>query len=174
LTNFEISDEPESGYVSDEAEEPMAEALEMLREGDGEEAERLINQVIEIEGPDAPTMRVTLNNLAAAYELQGRHDEARALLEQLRAEYPNYIFPSIGLAKMSIRDRKPEKAKELLDPLLRRSRYHYLEFSALCDAYVAMHNAMRNREAARSWLDMWARNLPDDPALESWQRRLGK
>ena len=75
LMSFEISDEPESGYVSDEAEEPMAEALEMLREGDGEEAEQLLKQVMEIEGPDAPTLPITLNNLAAAYELQGHHDE---------------------------------------------------------------------------------------------------
>jgi tetratricopeptide (TPR) repeat protein len=174
LMTFEISDEPEHGYVSDEAEEPMSEALDALRAGDGEEAELLLNQVIEIEGSDAPTMPTTLNNLAAAYELQGRHDESYALLERLRTEYPDYIFPSIGLAKMSILDKKPEKAKELLDPLLRRSRYHYLEFSALCDAYVAMHHAMRNRDAARSWLDMWAGTDPDNPALKYWQRRLGR
>jgi hypothetical protein len=64
-------------------------------------------------------------------------------------------------------------AKELLDPLMSRKRFHHTEFGALCDAYIDMHVAMRNREAARSWLDLWAGYDPDNPAVQRWQQRLG-
>jgi tetratricopeptide (TPR) repeat protein len=171
LMSFEITDEPDY-ELTGRAHDLMEEAIAALHRGEGEKAEQLLEETLQLE-PDTPGTPSILNNLALAYEQQGRSEEAHALVANLHEEHPDYLFARVALAKLRIWEGKPKMAKELLDPLMSRKRFHHTEFGALCDAYIDMHVAMRNREAARSWLDLWAGYDPDNPAVQRWQQRLG-
>lgn len=65
-----------------------------------------------------------------------------------------------------------ERAKELIDPLFTRKRFHFGEFSALCSAQIQLSLAEGNREAAESWLDMMKQVVPDDPNIPALEMRV--
>lgn len=148
----------------------VSEALAALKEGEAEEGEQLLKQALKIE-PDAPAI---LNNLAMAYELQGRQAEALALEQEIHERFPDYLFARVGLARKAITDGQLEEAAALLEPLLQRRRIHVAEFMALCNAQIELFVAQKNTEAARSWLEMWAGIDPDHPGVAQWRTRLGR
>ncbi|MDQ3584877.1 MAG: tetratricopeptide repeat protein [Acidobacteriota bacterium] len=148
----------------------VSEALEALNERQAEEGERLLKQALKIE-PDSPAI---LNNLAMAYELQGRKDEALALEQAIHERFPDYLFARVGLARKCIADGQLDEAAALLEPLLQRRRIHAAEFVVLCNAQIELFVAQKNTEAARSWLEMWAGIDPDHPGVAQWRARLGR
>ena len=115
-----------------------------------------------------------LNNLAMAYDLQGRHEDAVALTRQIHDRHPDYLFARVALAKLHLQKREITEARALLDPLLTRKRWHFSEYAAFCGAQIELSLAEGNREAAQSWLDMWANVDPDHPGLEAYRSRLGR
>ena len=133
-------------------------------------AETLILQALEVE-PDAPDVR---NNLAAAYEMQGRQAEAEALVARIFERHPDYLFGRTSMAQLYVRDGKIEEAEALLEPLLTRQRFHHLEFAAFCNAQIELYRAQGKREGAESWLKMWAAVDPDNPAIARLRRSLGR
>jgi tetratricopeptide (TPR) repeat protein len=167
LMSFELHDEPERRHGA-RVEQWLAEATEALRERDPDRAEWLLGQALAVE-PDAPD---ALNNLAAAYELQGRSAEAEALAQWVFARHPDYLFARVARAKLCARRGQLEEARALLQPLLSRSRFHFSEFAALSDAEIELQLAEGNKEAARSWLRIWEEADPDHPAIGAWRRRL--
>ena len=52
-------------------------------------------------------------------------------------------------------------------------RDHFSEFEALCRAMIELYQAQGDRNAARSWLDLWAATDPDNPDIAALRRRLG-
>jgi tetratricopeptide (TPR) repeat protein len=169
LLGFEVHDEPTLGHEP-RVERWLEEATMAQRGGDAAEAERLLQQALEIE-PDDPSV---LNNLAAAYEAQGRRREAEAIIRRLYERHPDYLFGRVGLAGLHIQKGELEEAQALLDPLMSRHRLHHSEFGALCNAQIELALARGNREAARSWLELWAGTDPDSPAIERLRRRIGQ
>lgn len=167
LLGFELHDEPSQQH-SPQVEKWLAKATLALRQGKAKQAEKLLKRALEIE-PDAPDL---LNNLAAAYELQSRSEEAYALVRQVCERYPDYVFARTGLAQLAAYEGKIEEAKTLLEPLLSRQRFHYSEFAAVCRAQIEVHLAEGNLDAARSWLEMWENADPDNPDIEQMRRRL--
>ena len=155
---------------SPQVEEWMAAAVLALRRGDGKRAEALVRQALEIE-PDAPD---AVNNLAAAYEIQGRMAEAEALTAQNFERHPDYLFGRTSMAQLYVRDGKIEEAEALLEPLLTRQRFHHLEFAAFCNAQIELYLAQGKREGVESWLKMWAAVDPDNPAIARLRRSLGR
>ena len=155
---------------SPQVEEWMAAAVLALRSGDGNRAEALIRQALEVE-PDAPDV---LNNLAVAYEMQGRMAEAEALVVRNFERHPDYLFGRTSMAQLYVRDGKIEEAEALLEPLLTRQRFHHLEFAAFCNAQIELYRAQGKREGAESWLKMWAAVDPDNPAIARLRRSLGR
>lgn len=151
-----------------EVEEWLMEAILALRSGDGKRAEELILQALEVE-PDAPD---SVNNLAAAYELQGRMAEAEALTTQNFERHPDYLFGRTSAAQLCIHDGKIQEAEALLEPLLARRRFHHMEFAAFCDAQIELFLAKGNSNAASSWLEMWASIDPDNPVIAHLRRRV--
>lgn len=168
LMDFEIHDEP-IFHHSEQVTRLLTGGTQALRAGDSHAAERSLKQALELE-PDAPDL---LNNLAIAYELQGRTVEAHDLVREIHARHPDYSFPRLSLAQLALRDGKPEEAKALLEPLLTRRRFHLTEYSQLCRAFVDLMRAQKNHEGAQSWLNMWASVNPDDPALPAYRIRSG-
>jgi tetratricopeptide (TPR) repeat protein len=169
LLAFELHEEPDPER-DPQVEQWLAEATLALQRRDADEAERLLEQALEIE-PDVPAL---LNNLAAAYEMQGRFPEAKVILRQLHQRYPDYVFARTGMAQLCISRGQIDEAEALLKPLLTRRRLHFSEFAAFCVAQIQLFLAQDNLDAARSWLDMWTSADPDHHAIAEWRRRLDK
>jgi tetratricopeptide (TPR) repeat protein len=165
LMGFEISDAPEAPF-SPAVTSLMIQATQALHADQGPKAERLLNEALELE-PDSSPLR---NNLAMAYSLQGRHDEAEALVRSIHERDPDYLFGRVAVARMHIRDGEYAAAEELLKPLMLRRRLHLSEATAYFGAQVDLYQAQSNTEAARTWLEMWERIDPDNADLD--RRRL--
>ena len=146
-----------------EVESLAGKALEALREEDGDRAEYLLKQALEIR-PDAPDL---LNNLAAAYRSQARYEEAERIVLDLYERFPDYFFGRVNMASLHVENNEPEKAKQLLKPLLKQKRLHVTEFTALCEVYVQLSVAEGDPNGARCWLEMCEEVDPDHPMLDA-------
>lgn len=170
LMGFEIHSDPTTEH-GPEVTEIGGAAVAALHAGDYPTAVRLLQQALAIE-PDAPDL---LNNLALAYEQQGRPAEADALVDQIREEHPDYAFAQIAHVKRLIQRRELPEARAILDALMTRPRFHINEYSAFCDAqisYFLAEDGPHALDAARSWLDMWASVEPDAPEIGQWELML--
>ena len=168
LMGFDIHNEPTVEH-GPEVERLGGEVVEALRRKDGNEAERLLQQALALE-PDAPDL---LNNLATAYEQQGRADEAEELLRLIHAQHPDYAFATLSLVRLALRRGDIPEAKALLDALGTHRRFHVSELAAFCDAQIELALAEDRPEAAQSWLEMWEQVTPDHPALVARHLQLG-
>lgn len=148
----------------------LGEAIESLREEEGAKAEKLLQQALKIE-PDAPDL---LYNLANAWDLQDRYQEAQQLIEQIHQSHPDYTFATISVAQMRIKSGDLETARNLLQPLLGKSRMHTVEFSLFCTAQIQFYLADSKPESARAWLNLLRQTNPNHPNLDYWQKRLNK
>ena len=72
---------------------------------------------------------------------QGRELESAALIRDLVARQPDYLFASATLARLHLQDGDAKAAETLLKPLLTRDRFHILEFSVLMDTYMEVYLA---------------------------------
>jgi tetratricopeptide (TPR) repeat protein len=160
LMGFEITEEP-TPTLGPQVEPLASEGHDALVAGQGAKAEQLLRRALELE-PDAPSL---LNNLAAALSMQGRNAEAEAIIRELHARHPDYLFARVGVARLHIRDGDLDAAEELLKPLLMRRRFHTTEAAALFAAQVDLLIARGNTDAARSWLAMWADIAPEHPEV---------
>ncbi len=146
----------------------LVKGIERMREGDGVESERLFKQALEL-APDSPDI---LNNLAAAYSLQGRLDESDRLIRQIHQQHPDYLFGITNLARIHIHKREFDEAAELLKPLMSRKRMHHDELIAIIEANINLHMAQDDPEKARMWLNMWEQVDPDHPRLGEWRPQI--
>jgi tetratricopeptide (TPR) repeat protein len=169
LLGFEIYDEPELTVHSPQVTEWMQDAVLALRERDVQRAEPLLRKAL-AEEPDRPDL---LNNLAVVYELRGQHQEKEALVREIHERYPDYFFGRVNMARQCIREGNYERARLLLDPLLRQNRMHTSEFVALCTAEIELHLAQGNVDVARSWFDFWDSTHLSDAQIEQYRSRLG-
>src|SRR5262245_45790917 len=152
MLGFEISYEPyEENRLAPKVERLAVGAMEEIKSGDPVKGERLIKQAIEL-APNNPSL---LNNLAAAYSRQGKVEEVRNLMAELRQRFPDYFFGITNEALTLTRDGKPDEAEELIKPLLQRKRLHVTEFTSLCRAQIEIAIARRNRKAAQGWIQRW-------------------
>jgi tetratricopeptide (TPR) repeat protein len=167
LMGFLITDKPTKGHSS-RVENLARQAILALRDLDAFKAEDALKQALALE-PDSPDL---LNNLAMAYEMQGRRKEGLALAEEVSERFPDYLFGRVAMARLAAQRGDTGRAHQLLDPLLQRRELHTTEFSALCGGFVELYLAKKNIAAARSWCDMWEAALPDDPDLAKYRLRL--
>lgn len=169
MLGFEITGEPDGiEGVPDEILDKNEEAYDLLMARKADAAEPILQEVI----AKAPEFYTAYNHLAIVYELQGRSEEAAALVKDTHARFPDYFFARIGLARMKTRDGDIEEAKELLKPLLIRQKLHISEFRALAQAQMDIALAENQKEGARSWLEMWQQLEPDHPDLDQWEKRI--
>lgn len=132
----------------------LEQAIHRLRQGGvepGVEAEALLNEALTLE-PEAPDL---MNNLAMAFRLQGREEESIALIRDIVNRYPDYVFASVSLAKLHLENGDVAAAEAILKPFLCRDRFNFLEFSAFADAYIELLLAQKQKDGARTWLNMW-------------------
>jgi tetratricopeptide (TPR) repeat protein len=167
LVNFEVDGEPIARHGPRVHQLAMG-AQKALRESRGHDAEQMLNEALALE-PDKPDL---LNNLAVAYQVQGRIGEHDELVRRIFSEHPDYLFARVGIAMLAIDEGRIDEARELLLPLLERERFHYSEFATLARAQIELLLADGHPEGARSWLAMWEEMDPDHPMLEAAQRRV--
>ena len=168
LMSFEITGDALEPLPSNV--EPLAtKAHELLHvRNEGPAAEALLVKAIRL-CPDHPSL---MYNRAVAIGLQGREAEALALVRELHAKHPDYLFARVRLAQEAIAEEDFEAARALLDPCLSRGRYHLSEYTALCSAHIELLLAQGQAEGARSWLKMWRDVAPDDPRIMHWETKL--
>jgi tetratricopeptide (TPR) repeat protein len=167
LMAFEIHEEHKSIH-GPKVEELGSRAMNALHRGSGRMAERFLKKALELE-PEAVDL---LNNLAAAYDLQGRDDEVQRLTDEMYRRNPDYFFSRIRMAMRHIRQGNLEEAKGMMEPLFSRQRLHRTEFLALAGAQIEYCLAKKEYESGTQWLRMLEEIDPDDPALGPLRRRL--
>lgn len=169
LMGFEITDEPDPKLKLHPKVQPLlAQALDALYKKDGKSAEELIRKALLIE-PNAPSLH---NNLAVALDMQGRKKEVSELADQIIERFPDYFFGQISAARKTIYAGDLKKARELLNKMMTRKKYHITEFSALCSVFVDLSIEDDQPDAALSWLEIWEDTYPEDPRLEEYQERM--
>lgn len=165
--DHEVTDEPERKH-SRRVESLGEQALLAMRDGRAEEGERLLREALELE-PESPDL---LNNLAAAFQLQGRIAEGMKLAEEVHTRWPDYFFGRCAVARMRAQKGRLEEARKLLEPLLEQRRLHRTELAALYAARIDLLLAEGDKEGARVWLDLMEDKAPDDPQLLSLRMKL--
>jgi tetratricopeptide (TPR) repeat protein len=161
MFGFEITDQPVGRPHTRQVEQWAYEGLQALGHDDGLAAETLFQKCIESEG-ERPDL---LNNLAAAYDMQGKTDQSIELLRQIHERWPDYFFGRIAMANLAAEDGDYERGEAYLAPLRQRRRLHITEFTALATAYVRLSLDRENRKGAQSWLRLWREIDPDHPDL---------
>ncbi len=169
MLGFEITEEPEDfETVPDKILEKHERAYDLLMDREPEAAEVILQEII----TDAPEFYSAYNQLALAYEMQGRSEEARALVEETHARFPDYLFTRVALARIKAQDKQLEEARALIQPLLRLSKLHISEFRALAKVQMEISLADNQAEAARTWLEMWEQVEVDNPEHIQWKMRI--
>jgi tetratricopeptide (TPR) repeat protein len=146
----------------------LEQATPLLKAGDGQAAEKLYRQALELE-PHKPDL---LNNLAMSLSLQGRREEAILLLEVLHYQHPDYLFARTGLAKATMQNNDLERAQALLEPLYERRKFHVSEFDALCATQIDLLLLQNDRLSAKNWFEMWENFNPKNPKLDFYRQLL--
>ncbi|MCS6812627.1 MAG: tetratricopeptide repeat protein [Cyanobacteria bacterium] len=167
LMSFEITNEPQN-QLSPKAQKLLERSLTLLRQQKGVEAEKLLKEALDLE-PDAPSL---YNNLAVAYTIQDRTEEAEALIHEIHERFPDYVLGRTALAKFYAHAGEFDRANELLQPLFSYSKFHVAEYSALCDAQITILHAKGELDGATAWVKMWQNVTPDHPTLRYWQYQL--
>lgn len=152
------------------AQDYYLKAYEAQENGDAVHAEILLKAALALV-PDSPQL---LNNLAAAYALQGRSKEYAELLRKIIERHPDYVFARINFADLIIEEGRYEEAEALLVPLGERPRLHLYEVIGIQQTYLHLHFRRGNLELARECLRVWEDLAPDDARLKTWRRRLGR
>jgi predicted Zn-dependent protease len=168
--SVEIYDEPQRCHRSQRVQELHEHAVDLLMRGDGVGAERLLKEALELE-PEACELR---NNLCAAYEIQGRREEARALVREIYDRNPHYFVGRANLARICIDEGDVDRAAVLIGPLFKRRRVHVTEFAALSEAHLHLCLAKGEVKAAREWFEIWCEMTPGVPAQARWRRKLAR
>lgn len=168
LLQFEIYDEPNVSTQCEQVQEWAEAGFEALQNKKGREAEVLFKKCLE-QGVAAPDI---MNNLAAAYALQGREEKSEQLVCEIHERWPDYFFGRLAMANMATRDGHFDVADQYLRPMLRQQRFHITEFHGLVSAYVKLEVERGRFGAAQGWLDTWKLVDPDHPRLNELQRNI--
>ena|SRR5579871_1250466 len=167
LLGFEISYEPAPSDHSEAVLNLIERSVHALEEGDAAQGEALLQEALQIE-PDAPDL---LNNLAAAYSMQGRKDEHARIIEQLYTKHPDYFFAKINMAYLLVDQRRLEEAEALVRPLMSLKSLHISEFRALCTLQMQIALHKNEPERMEQWLAMWE-EIEEHPLQEGWRMRV--
>ncbi len=168
LSSLEITTEP-AGKLPRAVTELMGKANDAHAKGEHAEAERIMLEARQLE-PFSPEIA---NNLAAMIMVQeGREDEAEAMIRSIHELFPEYVFGILNHTRLAIRDGDYDTARESLDGLMMLRKMHLSEYTQMCRAQVDLALAQDNKDAAKSWLDMWQQVDPSDEQIFPYLMRL--
>ena len=145
------------------------ESHEALANEDGQHAQEILEKAVTL-APDDPSL---LNNLAIAHQMQGHSDIARRMIMEVHTRFPDYFFGILAAANIEAEKGNLDKAHDMLNGLMQRKKLHTSEFRALCRSEIQISLTEKNKEVARTWLDMWERVEPDEPSLAYYHQKVG-
>ena len=73
---------------------------------------------------------------------------------------------------LKIADGEIAEAEALLKPVISRKRFHFSEFENFCNAQSELFMAKKEKDNARTWLQMWENFDPENPELLQWKIKL--
>ena len=162
---FEITD-GSTRNIPSRIRELMGDAITAQRDGNFDEAERLLLQALAID-PDALDIQ---NNLAAIYEASGRKTEAMEITQRIHALHPEYLFAALTVARLKALDGEIEEAKALAHPFMLQKQLHVSELRTLCDTELLIAQLEGTLDKAGAWLEIWESVEPEHPMLARWQQ----
>ena len=168
VLNFKIDYDPVYVPRSPQIQEWAEDGYDALQQKKGREAEVLFKKCVEAAG-DAPDL---MNNLAAAYAMQGRDAESHELARAIHAKWPEYFFGRIYMANTATLEGRFDVAEQYLRPMLTQQRFHITEFRAMATAYIQLEIERHRLDAAQSWVDLWKTVEPDHHDLKVFQQRI--
>ncbi|MBP0017710.1 MAG: tetratricopeptide repeat protein [Cyanobacteria bacterium SBLK] len=145
----------------------LEQGIKNLKGSNPEKAEEFLKQALEL-NPEARDLKY---NLAIAYQLQDRDEEAEEICQKLYDRDPNYPFARIALAKYHLDRKEIEKAEELVQPMIQWKSMNHLAFHFLCQLNIELGLVKKEIEKARSWLNIW-KQVSDSPNIEYWEERI--
>jgi hypothetical protein len=157
LFSYEITDETEPGKIPKPAQRLLEQTHAALSNGEAKKALQMAEQGLSLV-PDNPTF---LNYLGSAYEMLGEREEADAVVRHTAALHPDYTFARTAMSKLCVQENNLDEADEWLSPLMQKSKFHFSEFRAFCDAQINLLVARGERESAESWVRIWSQVDPD-------------
>ena len=169
MLNIEISPEPDKTLRSRAVQKLYEESHEALANEDGQHAQEILEKAVTL-APDDPSL---LNNLAIAHQMQGHSDIARRMIMEVHTRFPDYFFGILAAANIEAEKGNLDKAHDMLNGLMQRKKLHTSEFRALCRSEIQISLTEKNKEVARTWLDMWERVEPDEPSLAYYHQKVG-
>ncbi len=169
IIGFEIHGDPLYNHPR-KVVDLLNRALPLLKENTTDaavRAEALLKQALEIrQTPDL------FNNLAVAYQIQGRTEEAFSLFEQLVKDYPTYLAARMSLAHRHLHAEELDAAEALLLPVLKFKRFHFSEFAQFSEGYLELLGRKGEIESAENWLNIWESVMSDHPRIAHWKKRI--
>lgn len=168
MLNFSINYDPVYLPRSPQIQKWAEDGYDALQHTQGREAEVLFKKCVEA-GEDAPDL---MNNLAAAYAMQGRIAEADELARAIHAKWPEYFFGRLYMANVAMLEARFADAEKYLRPMLMKQRFHITEFRAMLTSYIQLEIERYRLHAAQRWLDFWKSVEPDHQELKLLQKRI--
>ena len=168
VLNFNIDYDPIYVPRSPQVQEWAEDGYYALQQNKPREAEVLFKKCVEA-ASDAPDL---LNNLAAAYAMQGRDAESNELARSIHAKWPEYFFGRVFMANSATLEGRFDVAEQYLRPMLTQQRFHITEFRAMATAYIQLEIGKNRLNAAQSWIDLWKSLESDYPDLKMFQQRI--
>lgn len=161
-----VSGEPRETGLPEASVAAMHEALGAFKKGRFTAAERRLRQLLD-RHPGHPTL---LLNLSAVLLADGRDEEGERLLRQAVEKDPDYLVGRCNLARICALRGQSARARELLEGLDRRERYHPDEFFTLHATLAVVEAADGRNEAADGHL-----RIMDEMADEfGYRQRMGE
>lgn len=157
---YQISFEPTS-LLPEAVEKLHAVAHDHLMNDEPDRAEPLLLKALDMH--EDPSIR---QNLAVAYQNQGKRAEALRLLKETRTKYPDYSFARLAEATELAGHGKAKEAHELIEPIIERKNLHVSEFTALCESMCSILVAEDKLDEAAGWLEIWRTVKPIDSRQE--------
>jgi tetratricopeptide (TPR) repeat protein len=143
---------------------------EALSNGDFTLAEESFNRILDME-PD--NCCAAFNLCLVWLERDGRvgRRRAQARMEEIRDQFPDYLFARISLAQFAAIDGDLDRASDLLEPVFCAKRLHASEAIALFTAQVQIAVKRREFDSAEQSLELLAQFAgEDDPKVVKLRR----
>ncbi|MCO6457848.1 MAG: tetratricopeptide repeat protein [Pirellulaceae bacterium] len=169
LFSAEVTWEPRPGSARTKDLAEVGSAA--LQRGDFKLAEDTFNQILELE----PDNRSAAYNLTVVWmQRDGRLGmrRAKACLEQMLQQHPDYLFAPIALAQLAAAEGDCKRAGELLEPISDARRLHGSEALALFTAQVHIAVKLRDLTAAEQAYSMFVQVAEDNDPRAAQLRQL--
>ena len=167
MFGFEVNGEPRLD-LPQAAMDMYLQATQALRNEDGAKAEQILENAVK-RYPNNPSL---WNNLAAAYELQGKFDKSEKMVDAVVARFPDYFFGILARARREMNGGNYAAAHELINGALQRQSLHFSEYESLCIIQIDLSLLEGHKDTAKQWLDMWEKIMPDSSAVKAYKRKM--